>query len=169
MEIRFCTVCNESIPDGEFDAGRAIVSGEKSQHVACALRRSVEMSGWRSWFTFLLALFAAGVGTYLLVAKMGEKAEPPQIVQLPPVVEKHVADNLRDTETRLDAAISAQGKDLKAAFEEHLSSRLAQHGSSIREATTQAMTQLLTGSSKEFSDQIRQVDRLVIKAPTADG
>ena len=30
MEIRFCTVCNESIPDPEFDSGRALVSGGES-------------------------------------------------------------------------------------------------------------------------------------------
>ncbi len=163
MEIRFCTVCNESIPDGEFDAGRAIVSGSKSQHVACALKRSVEMSGWRSWLTFLLALFGAGVATYLLVVKLGEKPEPPQIVELPPVVEQHVADTVRATESRLRTRLTEQRGEVVAAFQRGLDEQLVTHGSSMREATNRAMDDLVRASSKEAEDRLRLMNGLVLK------
>ena len=87
MEIRFCSVCNESIPDGEFDAGRAIVSGDSAQHVSCALQRSVRMGGARSWITFVLALVAASISVYLLVLKMNEPKEPPKMAEVPEVVD----------------------------------------------------------------------------------
>ena len=45
MEIRFCTICNESIPDGEFETGRAIQTGKRAQHVACGLKRAADMNG----------------------------------------------------------------------------------------------------------------------------
>lgn len=163
MEIRFCSVCNESIPDGEFDAGRAIVSGQRSQHVACALKRSVEMSGWRSWLTFFLALFAAGVGTYLLVQKLGEKEEPPQIVELPPVVEQHVADSLRDSESRLARRLGEQRGELMDAFQKSLNERLVVHGASVKEASTEAMDKLLRSTSDQMSDRLQALNRLVVK------
>ena len=128
MEIRFCTVCNESIPDGEFDAGRAIVSGKGSQHVACALRRSVVMSGTRSWLTFFLALFAAGVATFLLVAHLGRDEGPPTIEELPTVVEAHVKDELLASEKRqarvLDERAQALSTNLQADFNDRISALL---------------------------------------------
>ncbi len=67
MEIRFCDRCHESIPDADFDAGRAVTLGSKNLHVACALRRTASLAGPRSWLAFLLALLAAVGVTYLLV------------------------------------------------------------------------------------------------------
>jgi len=161
MEIRFCTVCNESIPDGEFDAGRAIVSGDRSQHVACALKRTVAMSGWRSWLTFVLALFAAGVGAFLLSERLSGPREP-QIVTLPSVVEKHVADAQRATEARLVGQLADQKSRLEDAIAKQLETRLSAQGASIKEATTAAMDRMLHGTSKELDVRIRAIDGLVI-------
>ena len=76
MDIRFCSVCNESIPDADFDAGRAITAGGRSQHVACALERATRMGSARSWWTSLLALYAAAATTFLLVAWLGRDKVP---------------------------------------------------------------------------------------------
>ncbi|MDJ0520751.1 MAG: HEAT repeat domain-containing protein [Planctomycetota bacterium] len=165
MEIRFCSVCNESIPDGEFDAGRAIVSGQKSQHVACALKRSVEMSGWRSWLTLLLALFGASVATYLLVQKLDEKKKPLTIAELPSVKE-HVADSVRASEERAVKRFDAQSTELTKlndSFEKALNTRLAEHGASIKGATTEAMDKLLRDTSNQMSDRLQALNRLVVK------
>ncbi len=163
MEIRFCSVCNESIPDGEFDAGRAIVSGDSSQHVACALQRSVQMSGTRSWMTFLLALGAAVVSTYLLVAKLNEPTEPPKMAEVPEVVEQRLAQALRDSESRLDAAISDSGQQMKDEFQKNLETRLAQHGATVRDATVEAMDGLLRRSSDKLDSRIRANNDMVLK------
>ena len=154
MEIRFCSVCNESIPDGEFDAGRAIVSGKHSQHVACALRRSVVMSGTRSWLTFALALFAAGVCTFLLVAHLGRSDTPPPMTEVPAVVESHVAAALRDSETRQvalqEAARDALRRDLgqdfdgrlKELIEGELRAALSAHEKTLRDSNLQIQERL---------------------------
>jgi hypothetical protein len=163
MEIRFCSVCNESIPDGEFDAGRAIVSGEKSQHVACALKRSVEMSGMRSWLTFALALAGAAMGVYLLVAKYQEPTEAPEMVKVPAVVEQRMAGALRETEARLSTAISAAGREIKDDFRKNLEARLTQHGATVKDATVQAMDQVLRDTSDKLDGRIRALDGMVIK------
>ncbi len=163
MEIRFCTVCNESIPDGEFDAGRAIVSGDKSQHVACALKRSVEMSGMRSWLTFVLALGAAVVSSYLLVGKLQEPTEPPKMAEVPEVVEQRLANSLRAAETRLDAAISDAGRQLKDDFKASLETRLTQHGATVKDATVEAMDQLLRQSGDKLDSRIRSNNEMVMK------
>ena len=163
MEIRFCTVCNESIPDGEFDAGRAIVYGDRSQHVACALRRSVQMSGTRSWLTFGLALVAAVISVYLLVAKLGAPKGPPEMVVVPAVIERHVTDAIRDSERRVDVALVASGRRLKDEFQASFDGRLAEHGATVREATVEAMNDLLRGTSDTMSSRLRALDAQVAK------
>ncbi len=80
MEIRFCTICNESIPDTDFEASRAFVAGGKSQHVACAMTQATERKGTRSWLPLLLGLYAAGVATYLLVGHLQAKNAPKEDV-----------------------------------------------------------------------------------------
>ncbi|MDF1699995.1 MAG: HEAT repeat domain-containing protein [Planctomycetota bacterium] len=163
MEIRFCTVCNESIPDGEFDAGRAIVSGDRAQHVSCALQRSVRMGGARSWLTFGLALAAAVISTYLLVLKVNEPKEPPKMVEVPEVVEQRLADALRETETRLDAAISDSGRGMKEEFQKSLETRLTRHGATVRDATVEAMDELLRIGSDKLDSRIRSNNEMILK------
>src|SRR5262245_34949640 len=67
IDIRFRDRCHESIPDADFDAGRAVNVDGVNLHVACALKRSAARGGPRAWLTFALALYAAGVTTYLLL------------------------------------------------------------------------------------------------------
>ena len=118
MEIRFCSVCNESIPDGEFEAGRAIVSGKSSQHVACALRRSMERSGLRSWLTFILAIYAAAVGTFLVITITARDQEPKKPETVSAVVADHINDQLLASEGRLLKRLEAGTDTLRSAVEE---------------------------------------------------
>ena len=163
MEIRFCSVCNESIPDGEFDAGRAIVSGDAAQHVSCALQRSVRMGGARSWITFGLALVAAGISIYLLMLELGKPKEPPKMVEVPEVVEKHVADALRATEKRLDGAITAASRGTQDELQKSLEARLTKHGATVRDATAEAMDERLRLNSDELNKRIRLNNDLIMK------
>ena len=105
MEIRFCDVCSESIPDSDFDGGRAVTVAGKHMHVACSMRRALSLGGPRSWLTFLLALFAAGVGTYLLIAELGRTERPDVVTE----AEKEVfRSGLKASETRIAADVSAR-------------------------------------------------------------
>lgn len=100
MEIHFCARCNESIPEGDFDTGRAVAVGDSHYHVACALSQSLSRSGSRSWLTFVLALYAAAVTTFLLVGAL-QPAEDPNVV--PPAVEARIeeaTDALLETSRR---------------------------------------------------------------------
>lgn len=74
MEIRFCDLCHESIPDADFETGRAVAIDGRTMCVACGLKRSLSLAGPRSWLTLLLGLYAAGVTTWLLV-KRGDVAQ----------------------------------------------------------------------------------------------
>lgn len=89
MEIRFCDRCTESIPDSDFESGRAVTVDGRHYHVTCALTRSLALNGPRSWLTFLLALYAAGVVTFLLVAALGKDEKPQEV---PPLVEARVTE-----------------------------------------------------------------------------
>ena len=71
MEIRFCDLCHESIPDADFETGRAVAIDGRTMCVACGLRRSLSLTGPRAWLTLLLALYAAGVATWLLTRDRG--------------------------------------------------------------------------------------------------
>lgn len=163
MEIRFCSVCNESIPDGEFDAGRAIVSGDTAQHVSCALQRSVRMGGARSWITFALALVAASISVYLLVLKLNEPTEPPKMVEVPEVVEQHVADALRASETRLDGAVSDAARGTQEALQKSLEARLTRHGATVADATKEALDERLRVHSDELNKRIRMNNDMILK------
>ena len=164
MEIRFCTVCNESIPDGEFDAGRAIVSGKHSQHVACALRRSVVMSGTRSWLTFFLALFAAGVATFLLVSHLTQEEGPPTIVDLPDVVRAHVKDELVASEKRqaalLDERAKALGSNLQADFDERITALLDEKMSAAVKAQDKRIQEHARDVQGHFTEVNRHLGKL---------
>lgn len=163
MEIRFCSVCNESIPDGEFDAGRAVVSGKKSQHVACALRRSVEMSGMRSWLTFGLALLGASVAVYVLLARMGDEGKQPNIAEVPAVVEERIAAVNLTTEERLQASQvgsrNALSKQLAGEFEGKLKKVLE---STVRDALDK-QDQRLRDTSKQVHDRLTSHDARIVK------
>ncbi|MDA1193786.1 MAG: HEAT repeat domain-containing protein [Planctomycetota bacterium] len=163
MEIRFCSICNESIPDGEFDAGRAIVARDRAQHVACALQHGVRMGGTRSWLTFVLALGAGVISVFLLMRELQRPEGPPTLTEVPPVVEQHLAQALRDSESRLDAAISTQGRLFKEEFQTSLDARLTQHGATVKDATVGAMDELLRRSSDKLDSRIRTNNDLIIK------
>jgi hypothetical protein len=159
MDIRFCTVCNESIPDGEFDAGRAIVSGKHSQHVACALRRSVVMSGTRSWLTFFLALFAAGVATFLLVAHLGRDEGPPEIVELPDVVQAHVQDELLASEQRQRALLDQRAASVVSNLQSDFDTRVATLLEEKIQTAVGAQGKRITEQARETQGHFTEVNR----------
>jgi hypothetical protein len=162
MEIRFCSVCNESIPDGEFDAGRAIVSGKTSQHVACALRRSVATSGTRSWLTFLLALGAAGVSTFLLVARLADEGKPPVIRTVPDVVARHVEDVARDTEDRLTALQDRGRVGLRDDLAASLDKRIQEALEAVR-AAVDRQDERLRETGSQVHDRLTGLDARLVK------
>jgi len=159
MEIRFCTVCNESIPDGEFDAGRAIVSGKQSQHVACALRRSVVMSGTRSWLTFFLALFAAGVATFLLIAHLNKQDGPPKIVELPDVVKNHVNDELRNSEARQKEHVDRRAGELSESLGADFDTRITGLLDGKVKDAIEMQDKLLRETSRQVQERLTSLDR----------
>ena len=161
MEIRFCSVCNESIPDGEFDAGRAIVSGKHSQHVACALRRSVVMSGTRSWLTFALALFAAGVSTFLLVAHLGKSKGPPVLKEVPPVVAAHVVDALQASETRQVALQDDARAALRAALGTDFDGRLKELLEGSVRTALDSQEKQLRDTNLQLQERLSRLDGIV--------
>ncbi len=105
MEIRFCDVCSESIPDSDFDGGRAVTVNGKHMHVACSMRRALSLGGPRSWMTFLLALFAAGVATYLLIHELGRVERPDVVTQ---AEQEAFESGLRGSEARIAEDVSAR-------------------------------------------------------------
>ncbi|MHC5009861.1 MAG: HEAT repeat domain-containing protein [Planctomycetota bacterium] len=114
MEIRFCDRCSESIPDADFEAGRAIAVDGRSYHVNCALSRSLALTGPRAWLGFLLALYAAGVATYLLVRTLGEE-EKPDVVSA--VVEERITEAAGNARTTALDALEQQSRDFESALQ----------------------------------------------------
>jgi hypothetical protein len=163
MEIRFCTVCNESIPDGEFDAGRAVATGKRSQHVACALRRSVEMSGIRSFLTFGLALLAAGISVFLLIAHLGADKGPPKILETPAVVSNDIAAAIRATERRL----ANRETEVHAALQERLEGDFKKSLTDVLNTSVRAsldkQDERLRETAKQIHDRLIGVDKFTRK------
>src|SRR5262245_42849800 len=63
--LKFCERCRASIPEAEFDDGRALRVGSKHVHVDCLLKRSA----WVGVVALILALYAAGMTTWILTQK----------------------------------------------------------------------------------------------------
>lgn len=118
MDIRFCEITKESIPDGEFEAGRAITVGGKSYYVSAAMQRLMARGRMRSWLTFLLVLYAAGVTTFLLITEMRREKPNPDAVSNAVVaeiqrrdakLEKHLSD-------LYNAKLESLSGEMKEAF-----------------------------------------------------
>lgn len=168
MEIRFCDLCQESIPDADFESGRAVKIDDRTVCVGCALKRSLSLSGPRSWLTLLLALYAAGVTTFLLVrggkapaveapvraaiAEMGTSVERQAALR-----EQQVADALRADLGRLRAeqaqALTRLGDDLKALGEASAAGR----------ENLSRRTEQLDGRVRAFSEQVAQLQSWLVE------
>ena len=74
VDIQFCDRCHESIPDPDFENGKAVRIDGRAMHVSCALRRAMPGSG--RTLTFLLACLAAGAATYAAV-RVSQKEPTP--------------------------------------------------------------------------------------------
>lgn len=99
MDIRFCAISNESIPDSDFENGKAVTVDGRSYYVHHAMGKLLKGRGPIGWLTLLLALFAAGVATFLLVVHLGKKEADPNLVS--DGVSTHVARADQALESRL--------------------------------------------------------------------
>lgn len=118
MDIRFCSITNESIPDGEFESGRAITVGKKSFYVSAALQRLMARSRLRGWLILLLGLYAVGVTSYLLVREVSRKAPDEQ--KLAAAVNDKFVANLNTLEEAMHAADRDRAARLTKAFDGRL-------------------------------------------------
>lgn len=105
MEIRFCHHCSESIPDADFDAGKAVAVRGSHYHAACALERSLSIAGPRSWLTFLLALLGAAAAVYLLVTNLSREDVPAVTAPVRAAIEEDVDDATTRLVARIDAGL----------------------------------------------------------------
>lgn len=119
MDIRFCEITKESIPDGEFEAGRAITVGGKSYYVSAAMQRLMSRGRMRSWLTFLLVLYAAGITTFLLIAEMRREKPNPNAVSDAVVAEMQSRDTKLEAHLTdlYNAKLDGISKDIKTSFE----------------------------------------------------
>ncbi len=106
MDIRFCDLCQESIPDADFESGKAVTIDARTLCVACAVRRALSLSGARSWITLLLALFGAGAAVFLLLRR-------PAGAELSPAVSAALAEQTRATGAEIDRREQALGQALR--------------------------------------------------------
>lgn len=141
MDIKFCSLTNESIPDGEFEAGRAITVGKKSYYVSAAIQRLLSRGRLRGWLAFGLGLYAAGVTTFLLVRELGRKPVDPNVVQ--PAVLAAVDERVDARNTALQQALTkATAGELKT-----LSDQIAERLRAVE--TTLASEQRALGTLTE--------------------
>jgi hypothetical protein len=119
MEIRFCDRCHESIPDGDFDAGRAVSIDGRSLHVACALHRAAAGRSYRSWLGFLLALAALGISTFLLVRTLNDDGGVTTAVQA------RIDDAVADARAAAAAEEAARADALAGRIEALIAERIA--------------------------------------------
>lgn len=145
MDIRFCDRCSESIPDADFDSGRAVTVDGRHYHVPCALTRALAINGPRSWLTFVLALYAAGVTTFLLVAVLGKREEPDRIT---PVVEARI-------ETAASTVLSEAKRDRERAFAD-----LRQESAAARARDATSFGDEIRALLDVLGSRIEEIDRL---------
>lgn len=158
MEIRFCTICNESIPDGEFETGRAIQAGKKSQHVACGLKRAAEMNGPRSWLTSVLALYAAGVATFFLVSTLAKTDAPPPEPKVPEIVEARLSDVVTASEERQLGVIDTRLDRLQKQLDRTFSEKTLKAWSEKVQKSDQALDDRMSGLFKQVHERFTAVD-----------
>jgi hypothetical protein len=113
MEIRFCDLCHESIPDADFETGRAVAIDGRTMCVACGLKRSLSLSGPRAWLTLLLALYAAGVTTWLLARGSERSGGVPTVVG--DAIHAQAQQTLADATKRTEGATTALRIQVDAA------------------------------------------------------
>ena len=128
VDIQFCDRCHESIPDPDFDSGKAVRIDGRAMHVACALRRAIPGSG--RTLTFLLACVAAGAATYAAV-RVSQREEAPA-----------------------GALIAADWKSELAGAEERLSKRIE----GARAADQRAIEESANGVRAQLDTEIAKFD-----------
>jgi hypothetical protein len=145
MEIRFCDRCTESIPDTDFDSGRAVTVDGRHYHVTCALTRSLALNGRRSWLTFLLALYAAGVVTFLLVGALGRGEKAPEV---PPLVEARITEAVGS----LEGAVTRDRLTALGALRQEAA---AERAAAVKKLATAVDAQLaVVGSRLDETDRL---------------
>lgn len=163
MDIRFCSVCNESVPDTDFDSGRALIDGSESLHVACALRRSLEGRRVGRVLWIVLTLYAAAVSTYVLVRSLdsGEQ-EVPTVNQ---AVQQHVVDAIAQSEARTREWIDARATDVRTTVLQEATQSLLQEVGRLLDDQARAIdtrmadnTTIVHDRLKDLSERLRSLD-----------
>lgn len=168
MEIRFCDLCQESIPDADFESGKAVKLDARTVCVACALKRSLSLSGPRSWLTLLLALYAAGATSWLLV----QRRSAPGVA---PAVSAAIAEQRRESAEaagrQADAAAAAvrgelvrQGEETQRGFTRLGGDlkALSDRQEAERSATLESVGELRTGF-KALREQAERVNAWLLE------
>jgi hypothetical protein len=146
-DIRFCDQCAESIPASDFEAGRAITADGRHYHQGCAIARSLTISGPRSWFSLGLALYAAGVATFLLVASLGGRTDPETI---PAPVEARISEVTT-------AALDAAGREHASRLLE-----VAEEEGRLRKADVEAYREEVQGALGVIASRLDEYERFVV-------
>ncbi|MDJ0975164.1 MAG: HEAT repeat domain-containing protein [Planctomycetota bacterium] len=179
MDIRFCEITKESIPDGEFEAGRAVTVGGKSYYVSAALQRMMARSRVRGWLTFLLVLYAAGVTTFLLLTELKREKPNPDAVSQAVVAEierrdKRLESHLTQLYSEKVDGFAGEVRDALAAAEKHrgtIHDATADLASRLDEQTKEVKEQIEGRDNRQgrVEDQIEEVRRWLLNIQgTAD-
>ena len=153
MEIRFCELCQESIPDPDFESAKAVSADGRSICATCIARRALAGGGaGRGWFTLLLALAALG-GVVWLVASQGKQAGVPPAVAA--AIKEQGAQTLADADVRLNVT-SAK-----------LQTRLSGLGELTRalegvSADLKALAERTAAERAELQSRIDQIDGRIV-------
>ncbi len=163
MDIRFCSVCNESVPDTDFDSGRALIDGSESLHVACALRRSLEGRRVGRVLWMALALYAAAISTYVFVRSLD--AGEPQAPTVNQAVQQHVVDAVAQSEGRTREWVDARATDVRTAVLEEATQSLLKEVSRLLDVQARAIdtrmadnTTIVHDRLKDLSERLRALD-----------
>jgi hypothetical protein len=114
MDIRFCEACQESIPDADFESGRALAADGRSICGTCIARRALVRPA-SSIAPIALALLALGGVVWLALRPAPKTGVVPEVAQ---AIRDQAAQTLADagkaSEARLTQATKPQGEALFA-------------------------------------------------------
>jgi len=153
MEIRFCELCQESIPDADFESAKAVSADGRSICATCIARRALAGGGvGRGWLTMLVALVALG-GVTWLVASQGRQAGVSPAVAT--AIKEQGAQTLADSDARLTATAAKLQTRLAGVAE--LSGALEGLSSDLK-----ALAERTAAERAELQSRIDQIDGRIV-------
>ncbi len=104
MEIRFCELCQESIPDADFETAKAVIADGRTICATCIARRALAAGrGAGGWFSLLVALAALGGVVWLVASRGQQPGVPPAVAE---AIREQGAQTLADAEARQRAGLA---------------------------------------------------------------